>query len=512
MEKNSNNSNSDAINIPLIGERSNSFTRRSTYIPSPETDYAKDENTLKEIGFDEAMIKKVYIFLKPRNIDEAIELMTSIDGIYQHDFYECRANSNNKLCFICKKERQFHIGENRMTIGEEEDYPSQRDSSQFRISDGTEKECLICLESFDRNVGIILQCGHFCCDNCFYNYLKTQINSAKVAKIQCFIKDCDYVLNEDFILEKLKDDKALVDKYKVFKQRAEIFLSKDKKFCPEPDCNSYLQQSKDKYVQCENGHKYCYICLKKWHGKSPCDEELDKDFQIWKKDKVVKQCPRCKIYTEKNEGCNHMTCTECKYQWCWLCEGEYKDGHFRTGQCNGLQFAKINFLSEKDTIVVKNNIPAYYRPYYDGYIIRDGYIGERHYDENQRHFGCCICNDNIKDKLWFFQQFFPYGYYYGNRFLMYILSLSIVMFFLVPVLTINIIYETIEDRIFLRRPIMRIIIFLYTLTMFIRYQLILSCLVITGSILTIPFPKINVFKFSWDELNDSDEMNGFVYY
>ena len=358
MEKNSNNSNSDAINIPLIGERSGSFTRRSTYIPSPETDYAKDENTLKEIGFDEAMIKKVYIFLKPRNIDEAIELMTSIDGIYQHDFYENRVNSNNKLCFICKKERQFHIGENRMTIGEEEDYPSQRDSSQFRISDGTEKECLICLESFDRNVGIILQCGHFCCDNCFYNYLKTQINSAKVAKLQCFIKDCDYVLNEDFILEKLKDDKALVDKYKVFKQRAEIFLSKDKKFCPEPDCNSYLQQSKDKYVQCENGHKYCYICLKKWHGKSPCDEELDKDFQIWKKDKVVKQCPRCKIYTEKNEGCNHMTCTECKYQWCWLCEGEYKDGHFRTGQCNGLQFAKINFLSEKDTIVVKNNMPA----------------------------------------------------------------------------------------------------------------------------------------------------------
>ena len=108
MENNSNNSNSDAINIPLIGERSDSFTRRSTYIPSPETDYAKDENTLKEIGFDEAMIKKVYIFLKPRNIDEAIELMTSIDGIYQHDFYEGRATSNINLYYICKRERRFH--------------------------------------------------------------------------------------------------------------------------------------------------------------------------------------------------------------------------------------------------------------------------------------------------------------------------------------------------------------------------------------------------------------------
>ncbi len=502
-------------NSNQTGERSDSFIRRTTFIPTPESENDQDIKLLKEMGFDEGMVKKVYLVLRPRNLSEAIEMMSEQNGMYQHDFIESRASSNMEQCYICKKERRFHRDYDRnrdsyLNILNKNKEIALVDKEQVALEEGEKGLCAICLE--DTNEGNRLQCGHFCCDNCMYNYLKTEIESAKVAKLQCFIKDCDYVLNEDFILSQLRGNKILIDKYKVFKQRAEIFLSKDKKFCPEPDCNSYLQQSKDKYVQCENGHKYCYICLKKWHGKSPCDEELDKDFQIWKKDKVVKQCPRCKIYTEKNEGCNHMTCTECKYQWCWLCEGEYQEGHFRRGTCNGLQFAKINFLSEKDTIVVKNNIPASYRPYYDGYIIRDGYIGERHYDENQRHFGCCICNDNIKDKLWFFQQFFPYGYYYGNRFLMYILSLSIVMFFLVPVLTINIIYETIEDRIFLRRPIMRIIIFLYTLTMFIRYQLILSCLVITGSILTIPFPKINVFKFSWDELNDSDEMNGFVYY
>ena len=508
MEKNSNNSKSDAINIPLIGERSDSFTRRSTYIPSPETDYAKDENTLKEIGFDEAMIKKVYIFLKPRNIDEAIELMTSIDGIYQHDFYECRANSNNKLCFICKKERQFHIGENRMTIGEEEDYPSQRDSSQFRISDGTEKECLICLESFDRNVGIILQCGHFCCDNCFYNYLKTQINSAKVAKIQCFINDCDYVLNEDFILEKLKDDKALVDKYKVFKQRAEIFLSTDKKFCPEPDCNSYLQQSKDKYVQCENGHKYCYICLKKWHGKSPCDEELDKDFQIWKKDKVVKQCPRCKIYTEKNEGCNHMTCTECKYQWCWLCEGEYQEGHFRRGTCNGLQFAKINFLSEKDK-VPKNRINYDDLNHYHAHYRRENGVVEYHYNDADRKKGCCICNSNIGDKLWFISHNGPFNLYYGNRVIMYIINLLCVLFFMVPVILLTGIQELGPRNNILRKKRMLLFVYLYAFCMFVSYQFLMSCLVIPVFILTLPIPSMNLLIVIWKKMEDE---YGFDYY
>ena len=42
-----------------------------------------------------------------------------------------------------------------------------------------------------------------------------------------------------------------------------------------------------------------------------------------------------------------MTCAECKYQWCWLCEGEYKYGHYGGDRpCSGLQFKKINYLSE----------------------------------------------------------------------------------------------------------------------------------------------------------------------
>ena len=340
-------------NSNQTGERSDSFIRRTTFIPTPESENDQDIKLLKEMGFDEGMVKKVYLVLRPRNLSEAIEMMSEQNGMYQHDFIESRASSNMEQCYICKKERRFHRDYDRnrdsyLNILNKNKEIALVDKEQVALEEGEKGLCSICLE--DTNEGNRLQCGHYCCKECLFNYLKTEIESAKVAKLQCFIRDCDYVLNEDLILSQLRGNKILIDKYKVFKQRAEIFLSKDKKFCPEPDCNSYLQQSKDKYVQCENGHRYCYICLKKWHGKSPCDEELDKDFQIWKKDKVVKQCPRCKIYTEKNEGCNHMTCTECKYQWCWLCEGEYQEGHFRRGTCNGLQFAKINFLSEKDKV------------------------------------------------------------------------------------------------------------------------------------------------------------------
>ena len=96
------------------------------------------------------------------------------------------------------------------------------------------------------------------------------------------------------------------------------------------------------YVECENGHKYCFECLKPPHGNESCDKNIDMKFMKWKEGKRVKKCPRCQIFTEKNEGCNHMTCVNCKYQWCWLCEGQYNYGHYERGKCAGKQFTKAD--------------------------------------------------------------------------------------------------------------------------------------------------------------------------
>ena len=39
-----------------------------------------------------------------------------------------------------------------------------------------------------------------------------------------------------------------------------------------------------------------------------------------------------------------MTCVNCKYQWCWLCEGEYRYGHYDSGKCKGQQFTRADNL------------------------------------------------------------------------------------------------------------------------------------------------------------------------
>lgn len=114
------------------------------------------------------------------------------------------------------------------------------------------------------------------------------------------------------------------------------------KFCPYSDCDSYAKRENqnEKNVTCiKNNHKFCFKCLKPWHDNKSCSDEIDKDFILWKKNKLIKQCPKCKIWIEKKEGWNNIICPQCHYQWCWLCKGIYNNNHYEIGgNCVGLQF------------------------------------------------------------------------------------------------------------------------------------------------------------------------------
>jgi len=91
--------------------------------------------------------------------------------------------------------------------------------------------------------------------------------------------ECTDIISEEFILKHLTDNDNLIEKYNKFKKREEIINDKNKKQCPHPNCESFLQKSeKTKYVKCENGHKYCFECLKEPHGFKLCDYQIEKQF------------------------------------------------------------------------------------------------------------------------------------------------------------------------------------------------------------------------------------------
>ena len=51
----------------------------------------------------------------------------------------------------------------------------------------------------------------------------------------------------------------------------------------------------------------------------------------------TKKCPQCRTPTEKNEGCNHMSCRRCRHEYCWICMKPWREHSTETGgyyKCN----------------------------------------------------------------------------------------------------------------------------------------------------------------------------------
>ena len=352
-----------------------------------------DIEILQGMGYDQKMINKVYILLHPRDIEQAINYMTPDKDIYQHKFFE-NHNSNNKdknVCFICKATKEYHFDYislrsnfanninnknsfiNKNEINRNVSFLDNNDISFINSNEEVlyhknkcikKIECNICMEEIP-NIEIksnILPCGHICCTDCWLNYFKNLILEAKIDQIKCINFAFKTIIPEEFILNHIKEDQTLVDKYKKFKTRIDIIKDVNKNPCPHPDCESYLEKSKEsKYVKCKNGHEYCFDCLKPPHGKKSC-LSLDSKFFIWQKKKNAKKCPKCKIFIEKNEGCNHITCINCQYQWCWLCEGEYNYDHFSSGKCHGHQFTRADNINQANIccFTIQTLFPCYY--------------------------------------------------------------------------------------------------------------------------------------------------------
>ena len=327
----------------LLNEDELNFSHESLLVG---TYYNLDFKTLESMGYKRNMIKKVYAFLRPATLERAINLMTKENGKYPHKFMK-DIKHNKKTCYICGESPLNHIDYKPEKIEKKKNNNNNNiNNNELIINlDNIQNDftCPICgdlIENNKNNVIKLDKCGDEYCINCWYNYIQSKIEEGYV-NIKCMNFDCQEILNKEFIMKIIKDNDKLIKKYDKFSKKLEILNNPNKKFCPYKNCDSYGEKiGKDKYIKCKNGHKFCFICLKEWHGNKPCEKKEDEEINKWKKDKILKKCPNCKIWTEKNEGCNHMTCAECKYQWCWLCNQKYTINHYKEGKCNGLLFYK----------------------------------------------------------------------------------------------------------------------------------------------------------------------------
>lgn len=191
-------------------------------------------------------------------------------------------------------------------------------------------DCEICYNPYDKTQSREFnQKMHSLCPQCYNDYLKDKINSSNVLDIKC-PDSCGYIFKEEDIKEILLKDSNLYDRYVKFKKIVILNQDPNLRWCIKPGCNTFIKCSSNKSkVICPTcNFLMCFKCKGVWHDKITCEKALEEEFKMYEKKIGVKFCPKCKSRIEKNGGCNHMTCVQCKYQFCWICRRKYTTKHY----------------------------------------------------------------------------------------------------------------------------------------------------------------------------------------
>ena len=97
---------------------------------------------LTEFGFDNIFSRRVFHYLHPEDIDEALNYMAKENGIIQHRYIKNRRDLNNILCYICGEKEEIHLKDINISnnvIKEEEEINESNNKSEIKSRNSLKK-------------------------------------------------------------------------------------------------------------------------------------------------------------------------------------------------------------------------------------------------------------------------------------------------------------------------------------------------------------------------------------
>ena len=203
-------------------------------------------------------------------------------------------------------------------------------------------ECPVCfceVEVESNDMYRLEYCGHVYCESCIKSLLEHGAKD-KSFPIQCAKEGCnkDIVVKDILQLVGTSMDqqspfiKASVDGY-VLTHRDEL------KYCITPGCNMVHRVDRRDMEVCSLCHvKICTLCDSEYHPSISCEmnkkmkgklkwetsDERSKEVWLEEDRKNRALCPNCKNGIEKNKGCMHVYCIQCKTHICWNCKATFQ--------------------------------------------------------------------------------------------------------------------------------------------------------------------------------------------
>jgi len=200
--------------------------------------------------------------------------------------------------------------------------------------------CPVCMENVAmRNGKVLAACGdtaHRVCLECMRFYFKGRIEDGRVEELYCPVGvstgscgdlDSAAIATTNEIVTLLADQPDVVRKLHLFSAQ---HANEDLRECPAcrrlcaPDTGPGGRPKAD--MQCKGeggcGAKFCFYHSWAHRQDGNCEayeSRLVRETRAHASAFGTKSCPRCDFETEKNGGCNHMTCQHCKCDWCWIC-------------------------------------------------------------------------------------------------------------------------------------------------------------------------------------------------
>ena len=199
------------------------------------------------------------------------------------------------------------------------------------------RECSVCLSlksESEYRAPLSENCQHShrtVCYDCVYYNIVMLLGSSISNPMMCPELICAARLNPEDVRQILTyhENMALLNKYDTYLTNALLEAMPEFIWCAYGCGSGQLHPNFSPQVDCiVCNRSTCFFHHVPWHEGLTCEEydilgSSDEAVTLKYLKTFAKQCPKCKVNIEKNQGCDHMTCARCWTEFCWDCLAKF---------------------------------------------------------------------------------------------------------------------------------------------------------------------------------------------